>query len=115
MFQERYSALIMEKKKTSQNGGEHKRTTITEEEENYVRLSLLISGISLRAVRAVFNREFDPNTLNEYIKKEYDKLKILQRKRMINIPQWNLLHPYKGRYELGSGEQKHRFNEMGCE
>lgn len=55
-------------------------TTISQEEENYVRISLLLSGISQRAVRALFDSEFDPSCLAASIKKAYNKLKKLEKK-----------------------------------
>ncbi|XP_052106730.1 uncharacterized protein LOC127739169 [Mytilus californianus] len=66
---------------------------LSQEEENYVRMSLLLTGISPRAARALFDREFVPACLNATIKKEYNKLRELQKKRIINQPQWNLLFP----------------------
>ncbi|XP_052089965.1 uncharacterized protein LOC127726586 [Mytilus californianus] len=71
-------------------------TTISQEEENYVRLSLLLSGISPRAVRKLFDSELDPSCLKTSIKKNYNKLKNLQRKRIINQSQWDLLFPFDG-------------------
>ncbi|CAG2215251.1 unnamed protein product [Mytilus edulis] len=63
------------------------------EEENYVRMSLLLSGICPRAARALFDREFNPLYLDETLKKEYNTLKDLQKKRIINQQQMNLLFP----------------------
>ena len=68
-------------------------TRLTQEEENYVRMSLLLTGISPRAARAVFDQEFAPSCLNATLTKEYNKLKDLQQKRIINQQQWNLLFP----------------------
>ncbi|CAC5399298.1 Putative ankyrin repeat protein L93 [Mytilus coruscus] len=64
---------------------------LSQQEENYVRMSLLLTGISPRAVRALFDREFAPSCLDSSLKKEYNKLKDLQKKRIINQSQWNLL------------------------
>ncbi|XP_052059417.1 uncharacterized protein LOC127700019 [Mytilus californianus] len=66
---------------------------LTQEEENYVRMSLLLTGISPRAARALFDREFAPSCLDSSLKKEYNKLKDLQMKRIINQSQWKLLTP----------------------
>ncbi|XP_071135020.1 uncharacterized protein [Mytilus edulis] len=68
-------------------------TRLTQEEENYVRMSLLLTGISPRATRALFDQEFAPSCLNATITKEYNKLRDLQKKRVINQSQWNLLFP----------------------
>ncbi|XP_071166797.1 uncharacterized protein [Mytilus edulis] len=66
---------------------------LTQEEENYVRMSLLLTGISPRAVRALFDQEFAPACLDSSMKKEYNKLKDLQKKRIISQTQMNLLIP----------------------
>ncbi|XP_063420857.1 E3 ubiquitin-protein ligase DZIP3-like [Mytilus trossulus] len=68
-------------------------TRFTQEEENYVRMSLLLTGISPRAARALFDQEFVPSCLNATITKEYNTLIDLQKRRIINKPQWNLLFP----------------------
>ncbi|CAG2206197.1 unnamed protein product [Mytilus edulis] len=68
-------------------------SSLTQEEENYVRLSLLLTGVSPRAARALFDQEFAPSCLASSLKKEYNKLKDLQRKRVLNQSQWNLLFP----------------------
>ncbi|VDI45833.1 Hypothetical predicted protein [Mytilus galloprovincialis] len=66
---------------------------ISQEEENYVRMSLLLTGISPRAARVLFDSEFSPTLLNSSLKKEFNTLKDLQKKRIINQSQWNLLFP----------------------
>ncbi|XP_052083725.1 E3 ubiquitin-protein ligase DZIP3-like [Mytilus californianus] len=66
---------------------------LTQEEENYVRMSLLLTGISPRAARVLFDSEFAPACLNSSLKKDYNKLRDLQKKRIINQQQWNLLFP----------------------
>ncbi|CAC5412652.1 unnamed protein product [Mytilus coruscus] len=63
------------------------------EEENYVRMSLLLTGISPRAARIFFDGEFAPACLDASIKKEYNKLLDLKKKHRINQSQWNLLFP----------------------
>ncbi|XP_052065370.1 E3 ubiquitin-protein ligase DZIP3-like isoform X2 [Mytilus californianus] len=67
--------------------------SLSQEEENYVRMSLLLTGISPRGVRSLFDREFAPSCLDATIKKEYNKLNYLKLKRVINQCQWNLLFP----------------------
>ncbi|CAC5412671.1 unnamed protein product [Mytilus coruscus] len=62
-------------------------------EENYVRMSLLLTGISPRAARTFYDSEFAPACLNATIKKEYNKLLDLKKKHRINLSQWNLLCP----------------------
>lgn len=66
---------------------------LSQEEENYVRMSLLLRGISPRAARVLFDREFSPTCLYSSLKNEYNTLRDLQKKRIINQSQWNLLFP----------------------
>lgn len=73
---------------------------LSQEEANYVRMSLLLTGISSRAVRVLFDREFAPACLDSSLKKEYNKLRDLQKQRIINQEQWKLLFPrFPGKYE----------------
>ncbi|VDI37978.1 Hypothetical predicted protein [Mytilus galloprovincialis] len=65
---------------------------ISQEEENLARLYLL-SRISERAIRALFDTEFDPSCLHDTLKKNYCKLKDLEKNRIINPSQWRLLYP----------------------
>ncbi|XP_071159016.1 E3 ubiquitin-protein ligase DZIP3-like [Mytilus edulis] len=67
--------------------------SLSVEEENYVRMSLLLTGISPRAARTFFDSEFAPACLEVTIKKEYNKLLDLKKKHRINQSQWNLLCP----------------------
>ncbi|CAG2196920.1 unnamed protein product [Mytilus edulis] len=53
--------------------------SLSEEEENYVRMSLLLTGISPRAVRTYFDSEFAPACLGASLKREYNKLLDLRR------------------------------------
>lgn len=74
-------------------------TYISKEEENYVRLDLLIKGISQRAARALFDREYHPSNLYASLKKEYKQLKKLKDTNVIKPQQWNLLFTsYPGKY-----------------
>lgn len=66
-------------------------TSLSEEEENFVRMSLLLTGISPRAVRVLFDYEFSPTCLDATLKKEFNKLNDLHQKRVINQSQWKLL------------------------
>ncbi|CAC5386111.1 unnamed protein product [Mytilus coruscus] len=91
----------MENRKTSLSIGENKITTISKEEENYVRISLLLSGISQRAVRVLFDSEFHPSCLNASIKKKPNKLNDLKQKKIINQSQWDLLFSRKAVCRLG--------------
>ncbi|XP_076072691.1 uncharacterized protein LOC143044521 [Mytilus galloprovincialis] len=69
---------------------------VSEEEENYLRMHLLMTGISSRAVRVLFDKEFSPVCLDATIKKEAGKLIDLKNKRIINRAQWELLFPRVG-------------------
>ncbi|CAG2233215.1 unnamed protein product [Mytilus edulis] len=69
---------------------------MAEEEENYVRMSLLLFGISQRAARVLFDSEFAPQTLQTSISKAYRKLVKLKKDKIINQSQWNLLFPQRG-------------------
>lgn len=66
---------------------------LSEEEENHVRMSILLTRISQRAVRTFFDNKFDPASLHLTFKKEKNKLFDLKYKQIINQPQWNLMFP----------------------
>lgn len=65
--------------------------SLSVDEEHYVRMTLLLTGISPRAARTFFDSEFAPACLEATIKKEYNKLHELKKKHIINQSQWNLL------------------------
>ncbi|XP_071137262.1 uncharacterized protein [Mytilus edulis] len=69
---------------------------ISEEEENCVRLVLLLKGVSPRAVRIFFDREFSPTCLQSTLSKNYNTLCDLHKKRILNQAQWNILFPGSG-------------------
>ncbi|XP_071178516.1 uncharacterized protein [Mytilus edulis] len=69
---------------------------LLEEEENYVRLALLLKGVSPRAVRSYFDREFPPTHLPSTLNTNYNTLQDLKLKRVLNHAQWNLLFPRNG-------------------
>ncbi|CAC5423968.1 unnamed protein product [Mytilus coruscus] len=66
------------------------------EEENYVRLALLLKGVTPRAVRSYFDREFPPTSLPSTLSTSHNTLLDLKVKRIINQAQWNLLIPRNG-------------------
>lgn len=66
---------------------------LSPEEENYVRMSLLLNGISPRAVRSLFDYEFVPSSLGVSLKQDKEILVGLKEKRIINQSQWNLIYP----------------------
>ncbi|XP_076080153.1 uncharacterized protein LOC143050939 [Mytilus galloprovincialis] len=69
---------------------------LSDEEENYVRLALLLKGVTPRAVRTYFDREFPPTHLPSTLNTNYNTLWDLKLKRIINQAQWNLLIPRNG-------------------
>ncbi|XP_063396977.1 uncharacterized protein LOC134681326 [Mytilus trossulus] len=69
---------------------------LLEEEENYVRLALLLKGVAPRAVRTYFDREFPPTHLPSTLNTNYNTLQDLKLKRVLNQAQWNLLFPRNG-------------------
>lgn len=73
---------------------------VTQEEENYLRMHLLLTGISPRAVQVLFDKEFHPSSLSASIKKEFKKLNDMKKKHVINAEQWKLLFPLGGRYSI---------------
>ncbi|CAC5371597.1 unnamed protein product [Mytilus coruscus] len=66
---------------------------LSEEEDNYIRLTLLLKGVSARVVRLYFDREFPPTDLRSTLHKNTTTLQGLRSKRILNHPQWNLLFP----------------------
>ncbi|XP_071149327.1 serine/threonine-protein phosphatase 6 regulatory ankyrin repeat subunit B-like [Mytilus edulis] len=70
--------------------------SLSEEEENYVRLALLLKGVTPRAVRTYFDREFPPTSLPSTLSTSHNTLLDLKVKRIINQAQWNLLIPRNG-------------------
>ncbi|XP_076083583.1 uncharacterized protein LOC143054461 [Mytilus galloprovincialis] len=70
--------------------------SLSEEEENYVRLALLLKGVTPRAVRTYFDKEFPPTSLPSTLSTSHNTLLDLKVKRIINQAQWNLLIPRNG-------------------
>lgn len=71
---------------------------LSEEEENFVRLALLLKGVTPRAVRTLFDIEFPPNNLHSTLHPKNRTLLYLKRQKIINQVQWNLLDPKKGTF-----------------
>ncbi|XP_076079353.1 uncharacterized protein LOC143049638 [Mytilus galloprovincialis] len=69
---------------------------LLEEIENYIRLALLLKGVSPRAVRNFFDKEFPPTYLPSTLNKNYNTLYDLFKKRILNQAQWTLLFPKNG-------------------
>lgn len=69
---------------------------LLQEEENFLRLCVLMFETSSNAVRALFDSIFDPSCLHTTMNREYNKLINMERK--LNKKQWSSLFPFKGRY-----------------
>lgn len=67
--------------------------SLSGEEENYIRMSLLVTGISPRAARTFFDSQFPPACLDATMRKEYSILLDLKKKHRINELQWKNLFP----------------------
>ncbi|VDH98827.1 Hypothetical predicted protein [Mytilus galloprovincialis] len=78
---------------------------MSEEEENYVRMGLLLTGVSPRAVRTLFDEQFHPPDLNLILKRGYNKLLELKSKKKINESHWSLLFP-----ECGKNSESRNFD-----
>lgn len=74
--------------------------SISEEEENYIRLALLLGGISQRAVRTYFDKVLPPAVLSSTPKTDKKVLEELKRKRVLNGAQWDLLFPKNGNVRM---------------
>lgn len=66
-------------------------SSLSQEEENYIRMCLLMTGISTRAARIVFDHEIAPSCLKSTLNKKYNILQKLRNEGKINQIQWNLL------------------------
>ncbi|VDI01654.1 Hypothetical predicted protein [Mytilus galloprovincialis] len=69
---------------------------LSEDEENYARLALLLRRVTPRAVRTYFDRIFPTTSLPSTISSSKNTLFDLKVKRIINQAQWNLLNPING-------------------
>ncbi|XP_076095329.1 uncharacterized protein LOC143066215 [Mytilus galloprovincialis] len=69
---------------------------LSDEENNYIRLALLLIGVSPRAVRTFFDKEFHPSNLHSTLNKNKPILHDLRLKKTLNSYQWNLLFPKNG-------------------
>lgn len=70
---------------------------ISTEEENYVRIALLLTGKSPRAVRVLFDNKFPPASLQLTLNQEKSKqLGHLKKIRVIDQAQWDLMFPSTG-------------------
>ncbi|CAG2241956.1 unnamed protein product [Mytilus edulis] len=61
---------------------------LSEEEENYIRLAVLLKEVSPRAVRIYFDKEFSTTHLPSTLNKNYNTLYGLKLKRVLSQAQW---------------------------
>lgn len=72
---------------------------LSEEEENYIRITLLLKGVSPKVVRIYFDKEFPPSYLPSTLNKNNSTFHGLKLNKMLNqAQQWNLLFPKHGRF-----------------
>ncbi|CAC5385978.1 unnamed protein product [Mytilus coruscus] len=66
---------------------------LSREETNFLRVANLLIRISPKAVRILFNREFNPGVLKSVFSKNWTNLDKLKNKNVITKTQWSLLFP----------------------
>lgn len=69
---------------------------LSQEKENYIRFTLLLKGLSQKAVRTYFDREFPPTSLPLTLRKKYTTIYRLKCEGVLNQSQWNRLFPKNG-------------------
>ncbi|VDI02300.1 Hypothetical predicted protein [Mytilus galloprovincialis] len=70
---------------------------ISSEEENYLRIAHLLIRVAPSAVRVRFDQEFHPGGLKIVLNQaRYSTLETLNKRRVINKDQWDLLFPTSG-------------------
>lgn len=77
--------------------------SISDEKKNFIIIQLVVTGISPRAVRKIFDREFHPKCLKGSLRKESINFKIkeLKNKGVLSKAQMNLLYPDVGEFFYG--------------
>ena len=69
------------------------------EEENYIRLFMLVLTPGTKAVRVLFDKEFPPAHLGTQLSGPLkSKLAVLKSRKVINTLQWDILFPTTGKY-----------------
>lgn len=66
---------------------------MSQEDINFLRLAGLLIRIAPSAVRQLFDFEFDPVTLSQFLGKNRHKIDELTKKRGITKTQYDLLYP----------------------
>lgn len=66
---------------------------LSREETNFLRVANLVIRLSPKAVRNLFNREFNPGLLKSVFSKNWTKLDRLKNKYVITQRQWGVLFP----------------------
>jgi len=69
------------------------------EEENYLRLFMLVLTPGTKAVRVLFDKEFPQAYLGTQLSGPLkSKLVVLKSRKVINTLQWDILFPTTGKY-----------------
>lgn len=71
---------------------------LSKEEENYIRLTLLVIDVSQRAVRTYFDSEFPPKRLPSMLIANYTTINELKRNKTLKPVQLDLLNPKNGMF-----------------
>lgn len=72
--------------------------SISDEKKNFIIIQLVVTGISPRAVRKIFDREFHPKCLKGSLRTKSMKIKDLKDKGVLSKAQMNLLYPDVGEF-----------------
>lgn len=68
-------------------------SVLSGDETNFLRVANLLIRLSPKAVRILFNREFNPSSLKSVLSKNWTKLEKLKKKHVFTQAQWSLLFP----------------------
>lgn len=68
------------------------------EEDNYIRLLLLLIDVCPRAVRSYFDKEFPPDKLYSRFNTNYNTFLSLKSHKILNQDQWERLFPRNGMF-----------------
>ena len=75
-----------------------KMTTLSEEEDNFIRIFKLVNGIAPAAVREKFNQFFPPASWSSILTREKPKIRNLHRNKRLTNAQMSVLFPTTGMY-----------------
>lgn len=69
---------------------------ITIEEENFLRIVQLMSGVVVEAVRTIFDNFFSPKKLHKTLQAKKKDMEDLEKNRILTKPQMDALYPLSG-------------------